>query len=797
MFAQESEVQINYEGKDFNKLKHTWEAQWITHPTASTLDYGVFNFRRSFTLDKQPEKFIIYVSADNRYRLFVNGKQVCFGPSLGDISNYRYETIDIAKYLNSGENAITAEVVNFGEYRRAAQQTFQTAFILQAEPYEETHINTGERGWKVSKNEAYHSIPFTSDSLHAYYAAGPGERRTDSIYPWGWQEIDFDDSHWPDPKPGTVEFAVGRGFLYGSTWFLVPREIPFMEEKPERFSKIARSEGIKIKEEKSFVSGEKALRIPAHSKVSILFDQDHHTTGFPELKYSKGKGAGIKITYAEALYKKRNTDSKVAHFDISDLKGNRNILEGKEIQGYYDLLFPDGGEKRSFKPLSRKTYRFIQLDIETKEEDLLIDDFYGVYTAYPFEEKAKFETTDPLLTKIWEMSWRTLRNSAGESFFDPYYEQLQYIGDTKIEALISIYVSGDDRLMRKALKQFDESRIPEGLTQSRYPSYIVQVIPPYSLIWVNMVHDYYMYRDDPQFLKQFLPGIRGVLEWFAAKVDDTGMPTGLEWWNFTDWSPGFQNGIPPGADNGYSADISLQYVMALENAIDLFRYFGWDYEVKRYSDLADQVKQSVVKHCFDDSKGMFAETPEKKIFSQHTNIFAILTNTVGEDDKKPLMNEILETPGLIKASIYFRFYLFRALQEAGMGNLYTEMLQPWKNMIDKGMTTFGETDINPRSECHAWSASPCFDLLHTVAGIYPAEPGFKSVIIEPQFGTLDKLNVSFPHPKGQIKLVLEKKKNNREVLGTITFPPDLTGVFRWESKEVKLQPGTQTIKIKQ
>ncbi|MDA3823446.1 MAG: glycoside hydrolase, partial [Bacteroidales bacterium] len=240
VFSQESQVKINHEGKDFSMLKHAWKAQWITHPTESTLDYGVFNFRKNFEIKSLPKEFIIYVSADNRYRLYVNGVYIVNGPSIGDINNYRYETIDIAAHLKPGKNVIAAEVDNFGEYRRAAQQTFQTAFILQAETDTGLDINTGTSPWKVIKNKAYHCIPFTSDSLRAYYSAGPGELITAEDYPWGWNETNYDDKNWLSPKAGTVEFAVGKGFLYGSTWFLVPRQIPFMRESEERFNSIAR-----------------------------------------------------------------------------------------------------------------------------------------------------------------------------------------------------------------------------------------------------------------------------------------------------------------------------------------------------------------------------------------------------------------------------------------------------------------------------------------------------------------------------------------------------------------------------
>ena len=793
-FAQESKAVINQEGKSFASLKHSWTAQWITHPSESTLDYGVFLFRNSFGLENHPSEFIIHVSADNRYRLYVNGQYVAFGPAIGDINHYRYETIDIASYLNKGENVIAAEVFNFGEYRRAAQQTFQTAFIIQAD--ESTgisqDINTGSGGWKVTKNSAYSQIPFTSDSLGAYYCAGPGESIDAASYPWEWNSMDFDDSKWLDPKPGTVEFAVGRGFLYGSTWFLVPRQIPLLKEVPERFSKIVRLTNLDTIQ--PFIRDAVTATIPARTTATILLDNRIHTIGYPELIISKGKEAQIKITYAEALFHdgSDHTRSTADHFDPGDRKGNRNIIDGKEIMGYYDRITADGGNMRKYKPLSLKTFRYVQLDIETRDEALVINDYYNVNTTYPFDEKASFESADPQLNKIWDAAWRTIKNSSGENFFDPYYEQLNYIGDARIEAMVSIYVSGDDRLMRKSIQQFDDSRLPNGLTQSRYPSYIVQVIPTYSLLWIGMMHDYLMYRDDPEFIRQFLPGINTVLGWFEDRIDSTGMITGLEWWNFTDWAQGFANGIPPGADNGYSANVALQLVYALQNAADIFGYFGDTEKAERYSLLNASIRQATRKNCFNSASGLIAETPDKQIYSQHTNIWAILTNTIPEDKQRELMEKILVEEQLIQTTMYFKFYLFRALQKTGLGDRYLEMLGPWNRMLDKGMTTFGEKDLNPRSECHGWSASPCFDLLHTVAGITPGSPGFETVMIQPNPGKLKSMEVNFPHPKGNIHLSLQRKGENG-LEGEIILPATLTGTFHWEDIKMELKEGENRI----
>ena len=794
--AQESTVTKNYEGKDFSMLKHTWKAQWVTHPTETTLDYGVFNFRRSFQLDSIGKTFIVHVSADNRYRLFVNGAPVAFGPSIGDIDHYRYETLDIAKHLKTGENIIAAEVVNFGEHRRGAQQSFMTAFILQGDDQNGVDINTGSSDWKVSRNMAYTCIPFNSDSLYSYYAAGPGENITFNKYPWGWESLDFDDSKWASPRLATVEFAVGRGFLYGSTWYLVPRTIPMMESSPGRFDHIVRTTKIECSDE--FLFGNESIVVPPHTRASILIDHKTHTVGYPELIHSKGLGSKLKLTYAEALVYNDayTTDFVNGNFSLEDLKGNRDVTEGKKIFGIYDILYPDGGENRLFRPLWMKTFRYIQIDIETQDEALILNDFKYEFSAYPFEEIAKFNTGDEFFRKLWDVAWRTVRNGSGEMFQDsPYYEQLQYTGDTRLESIISLYVSGDDRLMRKAIQSFDDSRMPNGLTQSRYPAYINQVIPTYSLLWISMLHDYHMYRNNPEFIEPFLPGIRGVLQWFEDRIDSSDMPTNLEWWNFTDWVAEFPNGIPPGADDGYSANISLQMVYALDNATELFSYFGWKYEAEKYAALSDRIKKAVYRDCFDADKQMFAETADKDLFSQHTNIMAVLTNSIDPKFQKDLIEKVLHEKDVVHTSIYFKFYLFRALQKVGMGNEYFSLLDPWKNMLDAGLTTFAETDVNPRSDCHAWSATPCFDMLSLVAGINPDEPGFKTISIKPNFGYLDKIDVQMPHPEGIISMNLSKDKHSK-VEGRISLPKNTSGIFIWREKQVDLVAGENIIKLK-
>ncbi|HEV7347569.1 alpha-L-rhamnosidase C-terminal domain-containing protein [Telluribacter sp.] len=757
-------------------LRESWPARWIGHPTIDPTDYGIYHFRKSIDLPARPQSYVVHVSADNRYRLYVNGKEVAKGPARGDKAHWRYETIDLAPHLTAGKNILAAEVWNFAQHAPIAQVSNHTGFIMQGNTEAEKAVNT-DNSWLVTQNEAYAPIPFGPIAFRGYYVTGPGEKVDATRYPWGWQQADYDDSQWQKAK------SFGQGAPYGlsrdSQWGLVPRPIPMMEEQLVRIPKVARTSLGKIQE--GFLAGKGDLTIPANSKGTILLDQTYLTNAYPHLLVSGGRGSEIKMTYQEALYDK---DWK---------KGNRNEIEGKEIIGHYDIFQPDGGARRQFRPLWFRTYRYLQLDIDTKGEPLVIHDLYGTFTGYPFEEKGSFKSNDPVLSQIWNVGWRTARLCAIETYVDcPYWEQLQYIGDTRIQALISLYVSGDDRLARQALMHFDESRIPEGLTASRYPHALQQLIPPYSLFHIAMIHDYYQYRDDLPFVRSLYPGVQSVLSWFERHVGEKGMLHNLPWWNFVDHKPFHgKDNLPIGKDE-YTSNITLQYAYALDYAAELADALGRPDDARQYRSQSVRLKKATYDLCWDESRGLLADAPDKQFFSKHANLFAILTNTVPTGRQPEIMQKVLSDKSLTPTTIYFDFYTNRALEKVGMANDYLNHLQPWRNMLDLGLTTFAEQEDPTRSDCHAWSASPNYDLLATVCGIKPGSPGFKTVRIEPALGSLQQASGKVPHPAGDI-LVSYTRQSNGRLKADITLPAGLTGTLVWRGEQIPLKGGKQTI----
>lgn len=768
-------------------LNSIWKAYWIDVPGQPAHEYGVYNFRKEINLASQPSSFVVHVSADNRYKLFVNGKLASLGPARGDLYHWNFETVDIGPLLQSGRNTIAAVVWNFGAMRPEAQISYQTAFILQGNTEKEQIINT-DTSWKCIRDNSY--APLSPELVYSYYVAGPGEHIDQNQSAAGWKLNNFNSTDW---KTAHVLFnGLPKGvFNYTLGWMLIPRQIPQMELTTQRLSSARKSEGINLPQ--NFPSQKTKLTIPANAHVKIIFDQGHLTNAYPVLEFSKGKNALIAQSYAEALYIKESGDD----WRAQQQKGNRDSIEGKRFVGVKDEIISNGTPGQQFSSLWWRTFRYLQLEITTKDEPLDIDDIYNIFTGYPFEMKASFTSNDDQLKKIMEVGWRTARLCAVETYMDcPYYEQLQYVGDTRIQSLVSLFNGGDDRLMRQAITQLDNSRMAEGLTLSRFPTANAQEIPPFSLWWIAMVHDYFMYRNDTAFVQSKLPGMRQVLWFFNKYQQADGSLKNPPYWNFTDWteSKGWGNGMPPIGD-GNSAALDFQLLWALQLAADLEKELGSKENNQIYTSRANQLRATIRKKYWVEEKKLFADRPAKDVFSQHSNTLAILTGMVNGKDATALAEKILSDKNLAQATIYFKYYVHQAITKAGLGDRYLSLLDDWRSNLQNGMTTWAEiSDVNrTRSDCHAWGASPNIEFLRIVLGIDSDAPGFRKVKIEPHPGALTNLSGSMPHPNGVIKA--DYTKANNGWTSTIELPSNVSGTLVWKGKSFPLKAGKNSLKL--
>ena len=368
---------------------------------------------------------------------------------------------------------------------------------------------------------------------------------------------------------------------------------------------------------------------------------------------------------------------------------------------------------------------------------------------------------------------------------------MQYVGDTRVQCLVSLFTSGDARLMRNAIDQVNDSRQSDGCTMSRYPTRLEQYIPGFSLWWIGMVHDYWRYVDDPAFVRRMMPGVRAVLSFFEGFQKENGSLESLPWWRYFDWVPSWQSGNPPQGKDGSSAPFDLLLLMALRWAGDLESALGMRAMADVYRERERQLRETAQKLYWDEEGKLYSDTPNGEQYSQHTNTLAVLANLVTGSAARELMLRALSEGDLAEPGLFFRFYVHQALASVGEGDRYLDQLGDWHKMLERGLTTFAENVDrergSSRSDCHAWSSSPNIELMRTVLGVDSAAPGFKQVLVKPHLGKLSAVSGSVPHPKGYVTVRVERKGTGYEAV--VVLPRDTTGTFEFGGMSRELVSG--------
>jgi alpha-L-rhamnosidase len=762
-----------------------WAAQWITAPGVAERDEAVLHYRKTIELASAPTKFVVDASADNQFILYVNGVEAGRGPSRADLAHWRFETFDIGPLLHAGRNVVAATVWHFGTHAAIAQMSERTGFLLHGAGEAERAADT-DGSWNVEEETG---LSLLTPKVHGYFAAEPGERMDGARWDWS-AASEKANGNWK--KAVTLGSGTLReGQDAPNNWQLVADGLPPMEKTEISAGKVVRTGCLAL----SGKFPREGMTLPARSKCSLLLDNGQLTTGYPALTVSEGHGATIRFTYAETLV------------DDKGEKGNRNEIAGKHIEGVVDEFLPGGGDsKQEFSPLSWRTWRYLQIDVATYDEPVKIEGLRTWFSAYPFVEKAYFHADDASLEPIWKIGWRTARLDAHDTYMDtPYWERLQYIGDTRIQALISYTVAGDDRLARQAIEAFNDSRVPDGLTQSRYPSSLVQMIPTFSLMWVGMVHDFWMYRADAQFVRSQVSGTRTALDWFSRRQRADGLLGKISWWPFVDWGVDFKDGVPPQDADGGSAVMTLQFVEALRYGAQLERTFGEVSVAEKYEKAAVRASNAVHKLCWNKKYGLLADTPAQEHFSQHANILGIWLDVISPEQQKDVLTKILsksdkefsasgEVPAMTAATYYFRFYLARAVEHAGLGDDYLKLLGPWREMVSLGLTTWAESPEPTRSDSHAWSAHPNYDFLQIIAGIRPSRAGFEKIVIEPHLGALKEVKAAMPVPQGMVQVEYRRSAGDG-LEAQVNLPDGEGGEFLWKGRATVLRAGRQTLNL--
>lgn len=752
---------------------------------SSPSHYQVRRFRREFELRAtegvaEGMSAVVHVSADSRFLFYCNGQLIGRGPAKGDIHHHFYDTFDLSPYLRAGRNVLAALVLDMSRVAHrphflgapCSVMTYAGGFVLDGSvtgPDAEIDLGTKADGsWQVAIDRA-HRFQNLNTKFEGYL--GYFEERVDAELPADWLDADADSEGW---EPATALYVAERKEERRdptSPYGLIPRLIPQLEEGPaQRFVAGFRPGGGDLPEGWRPLIGAggrageptRGVRLEPGQTVEVILDTGKLTTGYPRVDIVGGKGAEVRLTYAEALRlpwdtpgarlmgRKQDLANLASHYADGDT--GWTFDRRGQIQGWCDVWHPAGIEA-TFEPLHWRAFRFIGLTIKVGDEPLHLTGLAHRFSAYPYEVKADFDCSDPALTAIWHAGVHTMRLCSHETFEDcPHYEQMQYAGDTMITSYLGMLTSGDYRLSKQALLHFDWSRITDGLTASRYPSRLLQVIPSWSLHWITSVRDYGLCSGDLDLVKELLPGMRAVLDWFRRHTNDQGLPEKLPYWNITDWCPWWPRGVVPGADTGPTCIISAQFIQALAEVAQMCEWLQLDDEALHLASEAASLRPILHETFWSEEEGLYFDRPGGPEVSQYGNAWAVACGAADDAAKQRLPQRFPHDAKLAPGSFFYWHTAFKAMRALGTYDTMPDHLGPWHESVGLGLDTFVEENSYWRSLCHAWSAHPIFEFLHQVLGVQSTAPGFAALRVQPRRCGLDWARGNVCTPRGPVQV---------------------------------------------
>jgi hypothetical protein len=774
------------------ELPTRWRAGF-TWPAASRNNAGEMAlFRRSFDLDPVPESFRIFVTADSRYILFVNGQRVGRGPLKGTLQRYHIEEYEIASLLKPGKNVLAVQVYWFGYNGPFSEEHSGYPGLLVQGPASGESIagvvdTPGE--WKGISCDAltWDRTPYT---CNAHLFMGGLEQFDARKYPSGWQFPDFEDSEWLMSPLATPLTAVGGDAEAGIIWNFALRDIPALLEEERRFANLLAPSESGINQ------------IGAQEAGEVVLDVGALTTGYPVFTFEGGADRTVEIIYSECVWKRTDKPDDGRPYLWGGggrlTKAVRDDRENGVLHGYQDTVILPGGDF-TYEPVHWRTFWYIKIKVSAGETPLTIKDASYRFTTYPQSKTADFTSSEPDIKRIMDVSWRTFQLCSHETYEDcPGYEQLNYLYDARNEALLSLYLCGETALPKRTIRLFRDTLRPDGMISSRTPSTLRQTIPIFALWWIIMVHDLYRWSGDSEreFVRDCLLTVDAILTYFRNHLRKDGMMGVLPYWNPIggDDAPGTD--LDRGLREGGSTYGTALYLYALETARSLHRNVGYTDDEKRWGNTRHRLR-SALDTAWSKKHGVYLEIPgeEEAPISQHTQAMAILSGATKSGQRKKIVKAIEKNVPMAKMTLQQGLPFAQAMRSADRYDIAIhQYMAEYRAMLDLHLSTWLEsTGPGVRSDCHAWSAWLPLEFLTTILGVTPEKPGFERIAITPHPVFADASG-TLPTPKGEVSVTWTRGRKRfhieanvpKGVPTTIYLPDGSTkmingGQFRAES----------------
>ncbi len=494
---------------------------------------------------------------------------------------------------------------------------------------------------------------------------------------------------------------------------------------------------------------------PCENDIAILFDFAREVVGYTEFELEAPADVVLDAQFFEAI------NDGIRQETYSNRSSFRYITKN--------------GRQR-FLTEWRRGFRYMEITLRHIIGPVKIRYIRTIQSTYPAVERGQFKCSDSRLDQVWEVGRHTMLCCMEDVLTDcPGYEQTYWVGDGRSEALICNAAYGEWALVDRCVRIVPQSLFRSPLPESQVPSAWQNILTAWSLLWIQMAHEYWLYTNDRDCLKEVYPGIAQTLDTCKKYCDNEYGLLSLHQWNMFDWA---------GTDTEHDlvTHNNIFFVQALNRAAILADELGLDSDCEKWNSFKSDIINNINLHLWSDEKKGYIDsihndgTPSE-VVSQQTNTLALLYD-IAPPERVTIIKEYPVNPSKDMITFGSPFAMSYLLEQLGKSGEHQHILNiirdRWGFMLDAGATTFWETfpgflkHIPTRSHCHAWSAAPTYFLSRYQLGVAPLKPGFNKALIAPEPADLTWAKGAVPTKNGQI--FVEWHKSETEFTLKIQLP---------------------------
>ena len=484
---------------------------------------------------------------------------------------------------------------------------------------------------------------------------------------------------------------------------------------------------------------------------SLIIDMEHMRLLFPCLQLQAVKGVTIDLLYGDRF-----------GADGQHLRSLSWIPLGDRLVCANDCL--------DWQPIQPRGFRYLNITLRNTTADVKIKDICFLSAQYPLTKKGRFECSDPLLNRIWEMGALTQAIDMEDVYDDCIdRERGLYALDALIQYNVNLACYGDHALMKRSLELYGQSTHESGLFRCLYPNEGDYIITDFCLYIVNAFHAYYLQTGDKELLEQYWPAIIKNLQVFHRLSDErddlllcADKPEGNWPSQIKDNLLGFWGDGDRVDNTGINCVFSSHYLLALRNTLEMAQSISKD-DVQDLTRRINILEKSIPEKYWNEEKGLYADNLSQQSFSPHASLMALQAGIVSKHQRERLLKTLPTAfPALLfngydhSGGTLFEtahgYYLVDALYKIGLEKLAEKYIKEgWGYMLCKGLKTTAEHFDLIHSQCHAWSAYPTYMMSHYVLGI-SFDADCDNIRVSPQPGSLSWAAGVFPHPKGLVEV---------------------------------------------